>query len=241
MPCAVKVAVGKINAVSGEPWDEKIVAGRQDYVVCPDQPWLDGINAGEGFIRQFVAMPLGMGCTVEGQVSGNEEFGGIQLVVLEPKPGFRPPAEDLCMHRVVMCCEAAPDEMRLAAGGRMRQEICPDPYGAATGYEEARGRVFVHIVNSLMCRDITGEEPPATPVSARTYSKAGLPWFEFHDEGKGDVEPPPVLAGVKSVKQKDAEHGFGPQQDDLSVVVSPGKIVKLDYSKLGKPVPDGKW
>ena len=28
-------------------------------LVVPDQPWLDGINAGNGFIRQVVAMPLG--------------------------------------------------------------------------------------------------------------------------------------------------------------------------------------
>jgi hypothetical protein len=34
-------------------------------VVCPDQPWLDGINAGDGYIRQFVAMPLGMGYTAK--------------------------------------------------------------------------------------------------------------------------------------------------------------------------------
>src|SRR5215470_3778380 len=57
-----------------------IRAEPQDYVVVPDQPWLDGINAGDGYVRQFVAMPLGLGYTVEGQVTGAEEFGGIQLL-----------------------------------------------------------------------------------------------------------------------------------------------------------------
>jgi len=40
----------------------------QNYCPLPRQPWLDGINAGNGFIRQFVAMPLGKGFTVEHQV-----------------------------------------------------------------------------------------------------------------------------------------------------------------------------
>src|SRR5512140_2012383 len=89
-PNAVKVAVGKINAVSGKPWSQQLDKGKEDYLVCPPQPWLDGINAGDGFIRQFVAMPLGMGYTVEGQVTGEERFGGIQIIVYEPKPGRFP-------------------------------------------------------------------------------------------------------------------------------------------------------
>ncbi|MFE3254903.1 hypothetical protein ACFXPS_08890 [Nocardia sp. NPDC059091] len=48
-------------------------------VVLPEQPWLDGINSGTGTIRQFVAVPLGLGASVEGQVTGEETHGGIQL------------------------------------------------------------------------------------------------------------------------------------------------------------------
>jgi hypothetical protein len=242
MPCAVKVAVGKINAVSGEPWDEKIVPGRQDYVVCPDQPWLDGINAGEGYIRQFVAMPLGMGYTVEGQVSGKEEFGGIQVVVFEPKPGWQPPRPPVELHSdFICCCLSAPMEMGLAAGGRMRQEIYPDPHGAEIWSEKSAGRVFVHIANSMAYREITGAEPPATPVSARAYTEAGLPWFDLYDERKGDVPASSVLAGVKSVKEKDAEHGFAAQQDDEPVEVPAEKVNKLGKWSLGVTVEDGKW
>lgn len=92
-PNALKVAIGKVNALSGLTWSEKLQARgkvKQDYMVIPDQPWLDGINAGEGFIKQFVAMPLGMGYTVEGQVTGKEKFGGLQLCVFEPKVGKFP-------------------------------------------------------------------------------------------------------------------------------------------------------
>jgi len=52
-PSAVKIAVGGVNAITGEPLEDQIRPGRQDYVVCPEQPWLDGINAGDGFIRQL--------------------------------------------------------------------------------------------------------------------------------------------------------------------------------------------
>jgi len=87
-PNAVKIGVGNINAVSGKPWDQELHDDPQDYLVCPQQPWLDGINAGDGYIRQFIAMPLGSGYTVEGQLTGADEFGGIQILVFEPKPGF---------------------------------------------------------------------------------------------------------------------------------------------------------
>ena len=78
-PAALQVGVGKVCAVSGLPWIEHLIGDPQNYVALPDQPWLDGINAGDGFIRQFVAVPLGSGATVEGQVTGQETHGGVQL------------------------------------------------------------------------------------------------------------------------------------------------------------------
>lgn len=62
---AVKVAAGKINAVTGENWSNKLSSTPQDYVVVPEQPWLDGFCIGKGLIRQFVAMPLGQDYTTE--------------------------------------------------------------------------------------------------------------------------------------------------------------------------------
>lgn len=249
-PTAVKVAVGKVNAVSGEPWDERVGDGarRQDYVVAPEQPWLDGINAGDGVIRQFVAMPLGMGYTVEGQVTGGEKFGGVQIVAFDPKPGRfpdHPPRYSSRLGRMeepIAClCEGSPApfaaEMGLAAGGRMHQSIYPDEHGADTWDEENRGRVYVHIVNSETFEDITGMAPPPSPVSARTYTAHGLPWFDLYDEGRGDLAPSPTLAGVQSVKQKDQSHGFAPQQDDAPLEVPAGQVVSLGTDD----VDDGAW
>ena len=84
-PCAVKIAAGKINAVSGEPWSNELSSDHQDYAVIPEQPWLDGFNVSEGFIRQFVAMPLGEGFTAEEQITGAAEHGGLQIIVYPMK------------------------------------------------------------------------------------------------------------------------------------------------------------
>lgn len=78
-PAALQVGVGKVCAVSGKPWSSRLSRRPQNYVVLPRQPWLDGINSGKGTVRQFVAVPLGLGATVEGQVTGEEVWGGVQL------------------------------------------------------------------------------------------------------------------------------------------------------------------
>ncbi|KOG41754.1 hypothetical protein [Streptomyces resistomycificus] len=78
-PAALQVGVGKVCAVSGLPWSDRLARDPQNYVVLPRQPWLDGINSGKGTVRQFVAVPLGLGATVEGQVTGEEVWGGVQL------------------------------------------------------------------------------------------------------------------------------------------------------------------
>ncbi|MGI8440107.1 MAG: hypothetical protein ACR2NV_07985 [Thermoleophilaceae bacterium] len=240
-PNAVKVGVGQVNAVTGDAWSERLRARAQDYLVCPDQPWLDGINAGDGFIRQFVAMPLGMGYTVEAEVTGEEQHGGMQLVVVEPKPGRfpeRPPRMDFAGKGMVMACAAptAPPgtEMGLGAGGRMEQEIFPDAHGIDTWDESRSARVAIHIANSMTFREITGREPPPTPVSARTYAQHGLPWFELYDEGRGGVAAAERLAKVRSVKEIDEAKGFRAQQDDEPVEVGEHLVVKLGGGGVAK-------
>ncbi|MGW0581303.1 hypothetical protein ACWD25_36380 [Streptomyces sp. NPDC002920] len=78
-PAALQIGAGKVCAVSGKPWSDRLSRDPQNYVALPRQPWLDGINSGRGTVRQFVAVPLGMGATVEGQVTGEEVWGGVQL------------------------------------------------------------------------------------------------------------------------------------------------------------------
>ena len=76
-PFAIKIATGKTCAVTGEAWRNELTRKPQDYVVVPEQPWLDGYCVKKGIIRQFVAMPLGEGYSVEEQITGRAEHGGI--------------------------------------------------------------------------------------------------------------------------------------------------------------------
>ncbi|MBE2198343.1 MAG: hypothetical protein IAE79_07005 [Anaerolinea sp.] len=249
-PNAVKIGIGRINAISGERWQDELLPYEEDYIVCPPQLWLDGINAGDGFIRQFVAMPLGMGYTVEAQLTGAEEFGGIQIMVYEPKPGKfpeEPPPYVIQggMNLLAQAFGAAPPspmvargvEMGLGAGGRMKQKIYPDRHGFDTWDADNLGRVDIHIVNSMMFREVTGQEPPPTPITAKLYAQYGYPWFDLYDEQMDDIHAPYKLQQIKSVKEMDAQKGFAPQQDDDSVEIPDGQVVsyEVDADKGIKP------
>ena len=79
-PMAIKVAAGKIDALTGESWTNELSRRPQNYLTVPNQPWLDGFCVGKGMIRQFVAMPLGQGYTAEEQLTGTAEHGGLQII-----------------------------------------------------------------------------------------------------------------------------------------------------------------
>jgi len=64
-PNAVQIGAGTVNALTGETWDETLRKDPQNYIICPEQPWLDGFHSETGHVRQFVATLLGRGNTVE--------------------------------------------------------------------------------------------------------------------------------------------------------------------------------
>jgi hypothetical protein len=235
-PNAVKVAVGMINALSGTGHDQRLHADPQDYLVCPPQLWLDGINAGHGAIRQFVAMPLGQGYTVEAALTGDEHFGGIQIAVFEPKPGQFPdePPPSEARAAPYAAPRFASQSMGMGAGGLMRQKIYPDPYGIDVWDQTDHGAVFVHLVNSLDFRRITGTDPPPPPIDARTYTQYGLPWFDLYDESQSDVAPPERLTTVKTVSGREAELNPEAAPDDSIDVPEPQiKKLRVDSEEEG--------
>lgn len=89
-PTIAKVAVGMVNAITGKAFNVPLRAHSQDYVVIPNQQWLDGINAETGVVGQFVAMPLGKGYTVEEQITDEAKHGGFQLMFYDSKRGKFP-------------------------------------------------------------------------------------------------------------------------------------------------------
>lgn len=245
-PMAVKVAAGMVNAVTGDPWTDGLSRDRQDYLVAPHQPWLDGFKTASGEVRQFVAMPLGSGYTAEGQITGEERFGGLQIAAYAARPGaIRRP--DVVLHErvgmgqawdglAVESLQAAPAApMGMAPGGRMRQKVYPDPHGRATWREDHEGRVFVHIVDAMAYRQITGRAAPPSPISAQTYAQHGLPWFSLYDDHAGDVPGSGTLDSVRTVAQSDADRGIGPRPEDAPLHVPPGSV------RPARDVRDGSW
>jgi ubiquitin len=101
---AVKVYVGGVNAVSGQSKtaDPTILLEQcrerlqhklpiQDYMVTPDQNWLDGIASQGGMVSQFVVAPVGSGYSVEAQVTGRDAVAGIQFEIIPRIPSNLPP------------------------------------------------------------------------------------------------------------------------------------------------------
>jgi hypothetical protein len=239
-PFAVRIAAGKINAVTGQQWTSRLHEDPQDYVVPPTQPWLDGFCGTKGIIRQFVAMPLGRGYTSEEQITGEGQYGGVQVVVHPMKrEAFERwfPKVDRTMRLSTTCVDEmstrlslGEPEMGLGAGGRMRQEVYDDPYGFDEWDQSQSARCFIHITNSTMWRAVTGEALPTPPPTAAQYTKAGLPWFEYYGEGPA-VDGSLILRGIKSVFQVGRQRGETPLPENEPVTSE--KVVTLRKG-LGK-------
>ena len=203
-PFAVKIATGKICALTGDRWVNHLNDDPQDYVVVPEQPWLDGYCVEKGVIRQFVAMPLGDGYTVEEQLTGAAQHGGLQIVVYPMKRKRYQQLMARYPDRIKACAVlycAEPEAMGLAPGGRMRQEVYEDPYGLDAWDQRHASRCFVTIANSTQWMAITGERTPTVPPSAKQYTAAGLPWFEWYGGDAKAVDGAEKLKSLASVSQ----------------------------------------
>jgi hypothetical protein len=222
-PFAIKVATGKLNAVSGQPWTDGLNRRPQDYMVSPGQPWLDGYCVKKGLIRQFVAMPLGAGYSAEEQVTGKAEHGGLQIMVHPMKRQVfekRFPIRE--MAKVFRSCGvdsmlSACAGMGLAPGGMMRQEIYEDQFDLDDWDLDERGRCFVHIANSMVWRSVTGTNPPSPPPTSKEYTQAGLPWFDYYSDSLKAVDGSDVLAKLDSVAAKGAKKGDVPLPENETV------------------------
>jgi len=246
-PVAIKVASGKINAVTGAPWSPGLSKEPQDYMVAPDQPWLDGFAVAPGVIRQFVAMPLGQGYTAEEQITGAADWGGLQVSVTPLKPELWAREEKAWQDRpafghgrgrsdaaVMMSC-AAPPMMGLAPGGRMRQTIAPDRFAPEDWDTSQTDRVFLTLVPAHDWKRLTGEPAPTHPPSAQDYARARLPWFE-HYAADHALAGSDVLAGLTSVGTSHLHDTGAPLPGSQDVAAGPVRPTGL-FRRFRDPNP----
>ena len=265
-PFAVKIATGKINAVSGEAWTPQLQStahlgandrsgymqsisslqqtstkGAQDYVTIPDQPWLDGFNVGNGQIRQFVAMPLGDGYTVEEQITGEAIHGGLQLIVYPLDPRYYTPpravtrgflgglsngypgdmmiasASYACSNSLSLNASAESAQMGLAPGGLMKQEVFADRHGISKWDQSHSAKCFVHLLNSQQFEQVTGRRPPTEAPTAANYTRAGLPWYDYYAENLRAVPGSEKLRKLDSVAALGNKKGAQPLPENAPV------------------------
>ena len=238
-PVAVKIGTGKVCAVSGDQWTGSLNQDPQDYIVVPEQPWLDGYNVSDGTVRQFVAAPLGDGVTAEEQIIGSADVGGIQIQAFPMKKSYFDEMRNLedAPVDLIMNYSASigPGFLGLSAGGKMHQEIYEDPYELSAWDQRTTDRCFIAIANANQWMSITGEEPPLSPISADEYTNAGLPWFSYFDSDKKAIEGAKALGNLKSFQKSYAEKG-NDHWDSESIK---GKS-NFASTKI-RPVSNGNW
>lgn len=302
-PFAIKVASGKVNAVSGKPWDNKLQGkavktqknednftdegpffkvpeanlgdilksedringinrsvekSEPDYMVSPSQPWLDGFNVGKGVIRQFVAVPLESGYTVEEQVTGVAEYGGIQIIVYpmkeevwqKMKSEMRSHSSRGLLSGSLECASfgmavsasaksvlrSAKPDMGLGAGGMMTQEIYDDKYGVDVWDQEMGLRVFVHLANSEQYKAITGKNPPTQPPSPNTYRQYNYPWFDYYSDEVA-IGGSDILSKVDSIGSMQTKKGEKMLPDEGHAPAPNQPIIPLGTKKI----KGGSW
>ncbi len=202
-PNAVQVAAGGVNVLTGEPFPSPLCIDPQNYLVCPLQPWLDGIRTESGSVRQFVAASPGERITLEEQIAGSSGRGGLQLRVYEPRPGVFPARKPKGFDSAALYSESLPGELGVAGGGAIEQKVYPDPHGLEAWDRKNFIDVTILIVNSTEFRAITGADPPPSPISAADYERTGLPWFKLYDEELRDLSGAPRLKGLKTVRRNE--------------------------------------
>lgn len=185
-------------------------------------------------------MPLGSGYSAEEQITGSAEHGGLQIAVYPMKREvferrFPKSLEDeSCLS---LCIEE--DDLGLAPGGRMRQEIYEDPYERQDWHDTKSSRCFVHLCNSMVWQSITGSAPPHPTLTAKNYTQAGLPWFDYYDDSQAALAGLAILAKLKSVTQKSFAKGEVVLPENESV--TPTNVIEFRKELKREQVREGQF
>jgi hypothetical protein len=72
---------------------------------------------------------------------------------------------------------------------------------------------------------VTGERPPTEPPTAKDYTEAGLPWFDYYGSDAETVAGAEKLGGALSVAEMAKLNGEQPLPENESVAVE--RIIAL--------------
>ncbi|MFZ3393146.1 hypothetical protein TVH25_07745 [Rhodococcus sp. 7Tela_A2] len=210
-PFLVKVGTGDVDAVTGGPWTPEPDFDAEDYFEVPEQPWLDGFCVDGGLVRQFVAMPLGAGYTVEEQLGRGPATGGIRIAASPMKADVyeRRRARTDDRQHMMTFAPPPPPGMGLGAGGSITQRVATPVEERGVWDTGRRSAAHVALVNSVQWETLTGTAPPTEPITAREYTERGYPWFEVYDESVAR-EAATALSGVETVSRVLARRGDDP-------------------------------
>ena len=122
--------------------------------------------------------------------------------------------------------------MGLGAGGTMRQEIFKDTHDFSDWDLSLSNRCFMNLCNSLMWRQVTGNNPPHPAFTAKEYKRAGVPWFDYYRDDLPALSGSAVLDKLKSVFVLGQAKGEKPLPDNSSIepklIVQYGNVRRSD-------------
>lgn len=116
--------------------------------------------------------------------------------------------------------------MGIAAGGKLIQDVYKDARGWDGEVSWARyltKLVNIQIVDSADFEASTHIVPPPTPVSAKNYADAGLPFYLTGESKQDRLKESKILSAIKSVSGLDRKLGVGTSVDNDIDPAKPGK------------------
>ncbi|KAI0832186.1 hypothetical protein F5Y06DRAFT_307499 [Hypoxylon sp. FL0890] len=258
-PFMIKIYAGGVNVSSGEHHAEGVEARRrrvelrnagnslQDYVVVPDQYWLDGITVSPRVARQFVAMPMNQGYSVEAQLTGKELTAPPCLQEYEETIPFRCSPNNSIdnLKKLLEDLTGMPADMQLL--GSSGPTLSRDEFHCETDtglnliqiqgstvhmfWRLNDGKVVirptiseeiaskgVRMLNGAAFRRVTGRELPPSPIEASTYVDKGLPFLAMYEEPSAVAGDFDVIGRVNKIDQsRGTAQGYEAQADPRTV------------------------
>ena len=134
-------------------------------------------------------------------------------------------------------------ELGVAAGGLIKQWILPDTNPASIWQRDRTVCFNVQILNSAAFHQITGTNPPESPISAATYASEGLPFFAIYNETsdiKGDFGAVKSVKALDKDKAKDGKkYGRDRNDDDELTYKNPIVVLNPEGTQIGfRPVSE---